>query len=77
MPTTTRNTNLQDLPLVEDSASKQNGQNHRTRYGNVTLSPLPGADALAAMTEPTHDSYGRRVRYLRISLTDACNLRCV
>ena len=29
------------------------------------------------MTEPTHDSYGRRVRYLRISLTDACNLRCV
>ncbi|NJN81713.1 MAG: radical SAM protein, partial [Caldilineaceae bacterium] len=24
-----------------------------------------------------HDSYGRRVNYLRISLTDVCNLRCV
>ena len=23
------------------------------------------------------DSYGRRIDYLRISLTDACNLRCV
>ena len=29
------------------------------------------------MTEPAHDSFGRRIRYLRISLTDACNLRCV
>ncbi|MBW7883570.1 MAG: GTP 3',8-cyclase MoaA [Caldilineaceae bacterium] len=27
--------------------------------------------------EPTLDSYGRRINYLRISLTDACNLRCV
>ncbi len=27
--------------------------------------------------EPMHDSYGRRINYLRISLTDACNLRCV
>jgi len=24
-----------------------------------------------------HDSYGRNIRYLRISLTDRCNLRCV
>lgn len=24
-----------------------------------------------------HDSYGRRINYLRISLTDVCNLRCV
>ncbi len=24
-----------------------------------------------------HDKYGRRIHYLRISLTDACNLRCV
>ena len=77
MPTTTRNLNLPELPLVEEAAAKQNGQSHRTKYGRVTLSPMPGADALAAMTEPTHDSYGRRVRYLRISLTDACNLRCV
>ncbi len=26
---------------------------------------------------PAHDSYGRRIDYLRISLTDRCNLRCV
>lgn len=26
---------------------------------------------------PMVDSYGRRIDYLRISLTDACNLRCV
>ncbi|HSN75240.1 MAG TPA: GTP 3',8-cyclase MoaA [Anaerolineae bacterium] len=26
---------------------------------------------------PLQDSYGRRIDYLRISLTDACNLRCV
>ena len=77
MPTTTRNLSMPELPLVEEAAAGQNGQRHRTKYGSVTLSPVPGADALAAMTEPTHDSYGRRVRYLRISLTDACNLRCV
>ncbi len=23
------------------------------------------------------DQYGRRIHYMRISLTDACNLRCV
>ena len=27
--------------------------------------------------EPALDSYGRRIDYLRISLTDRCNLRCV
>ena len=27
--------------------------------------------------EPAHDSFGRRINYLRISLTDRCNLRCV
>ena len=26
---------------------------------------------------PAHDAYGRRINYLRISLTDRCNLRCV
>ncbi len=77
MPTTMRNPDLQELPLTEVAAAGQNGQKHRTQYGSVTLFPPPGAEALEAMTEPTHDSYGRRVRYLRISLTDACNLRCV
>lgn len=77
MPTTLRQPNLQELPLTEAAAAGQNGHKHRTRYGSVTLSPPPGAEELVSMTEPTHDSYGRRVRYLRISLTDACNLRCV
>lgn len=31
----------------------------------------------AAVTGPAVDSYGRTINYLRISLTDACNLRCV
>ncbi|MEI2697421.1 MAG: hypothetical protein V9E94_03370 [Microthrixaceae bacterium] len=26
---------------------------------------------------PLRDSFGRRINYLRVSLTDACNLRCV
>ena len=42
-------------------------------HGKVTIAPLPNAFAI----EPTFDSYGRRINYLRISLTDACNLRCV
>src|SRR5687768_4075393 len=25
---------------------------------------------------PAHDQYGRRINYLRISLTDRCNFRC-
>jgi cyclic pyranopterin phosphate synthase len=28
-------------------------------------------------TGAMHDSYGRHLHYLRVSLTDACNLRCV
>jgi cyclic pyranopterin phosphate synthase len=26
---------------------------------------------------PMHDGFGRRIEYLRISVTDKCNLRCV
>lgn len=33
----------------------------------------PSGDGPAVM----HDSFGRRLHYLRVSLTDACNLRCV
>ena len=77
MATTVRNPKLKELPLTETAVAEPNGHRVRTRYGSVILSPPPGADALTAMTEPTLDSYGRRVRYLRISLTDACNLRCV
>jgi molybdenum cofactor biosynthesis enzyme MoaA len=35
---------------------------------NITQSDIPGA---------MHDAFGRHLHYLRISLTDACNLRCV
>lgn len=30
-----------------------------------------------ATDSPAHDSFGRRIDYLRISLTDRCNMRCV
>lgn len=45
----------------------------QTPLGMVTMAPLPAGFPI----EPTFDSYGRRINYLRISLTDACNLRCV
>jgi cyclic pyranopterin phosphate synthase len=41
--------------------------------GKVTMTPPPETYPI----QPMHDSYGRRINYLRISLTDACNLRCV
>lgn len=47
-------------------------QEYRTDLGNVTVASAPGYNI-----EPMHDSYGRRINYMRISLTDACNLRCV
>jgi cyclic pyranopterin phosphate synthase len=48
-------------------------QGYETEFGNVTIASAPHHFAI----EPMHDSYGRRINYLRISLTDACNLRCV
>jgi cyclic pyranopterin phosphate synthase len=47
-----------------------------------TTIPLYTAEARPAMPsyatdEPAHDSFGRRIDYLRISLTDRCNFRCV
>src|SRR5690349_8498793 len=30
-----------------------------------------------ATDAPAHDAYNRRIDYLRISLTDRCNMRCV
>jgi cyclic pyranopterin phosphate synthase len=47
-------------------------QAYRTTLGNVSIAQVPGYTI-----EPMHDSYGRRINYMRISLTDACNLRCV
>jgi cyclic pyranopterin phosphate synthase len=34
------------------------------------------ARSVIAMPQ-THDAFGRRIHYLRVSLTDKCNLRCV
>lgn len=49
-----------------------------SEIGAVQVAPLPDGSMPAAFPiEPVHDSYGRRVNYMRISLTDACNLRCV
>ena len=45
----------------------------RSDVGKVTMSPVPETYSI----DPMHDSYGRRINYLRISLTDVCNLRCV
>ena len=46
---------------------------YQNQHGAVTIAPLPSGYPI----EPMHDSYGRRINYMRISLTDACNLRCV
>ncbi|MEM7126894.1 MAG: GTP 3',8-cyclase MoaA [Chloroflexota bacterium] len=45
----------------------------RNRYGSIVTEPPPDSYPI----EQTYDSYGRRIHYMRISLTDACNLRCV
>lgn len=52
--------------------------------GHVTMSSLPPSTSVAPAfmlpnyeIQPVHDSYGRRINYMRISLTDVCNLRCV
>jgi cyclic pyranopterin phosphate synthase len=52
---------------------RNNIQLQQTVYGSVTMAPLPAGYSI----DPTYDSYGRRINYLRISLTDACNMRCV
>lgn len=48
----------------------------------ATTIPLYTKEARQAIPEyatdvPAHDAFGRRIDYLRISLTDRCNMRCV
>lgn len=38
---------------------------------------MPAPGAFYDQNSPAHDSFGRRINYLRISLTDRCNFRCV
>ncbi len=46
--------------------------------GTVPLTFVaPHQTAPYATDTPAHDAYGRRIDYLRVSLTDRCNLRCV
>lgn len=45
----------------------------QTDFGRVTLPAMPEFQP----DQPMVDSYGRRINYMRVSLTDACNLRCV
>lgn len=42
-------------------------------YTPESRAPAPRYDTGA----PAHDTFGRRIDYLRISLTDRCNFRCV
>jgi cyclic pyranopterin phosphate synthase len=37
----------------------------------------PQAQPHYTTDSPAHDAYGRRIDYLRVSLTDRCNMRCV
>lgn len=55
--------------VLTDMAS---GVAHSPERGTVTIDPLP----VYAPGQALVDSYGRALNYLRISLTDACNLRC-
>lgn len=42
---------------------------------NTGFTPAPGQ--FYGKRDPALDSFGRRINYLRISLTDRCNFRCV
>jgi GTP 3',8-cyclase len=43
----------------------------------VQLAPIDWPRNDVPTTGPMHDGFGRRIEYLRISVTDKCNLRCV
>lgn len=44
---------------------------------NTVAPPAKPADRSLPVARPSFDRFGRRIDYLRISLTDRCNLRCV
>jgi cyclic pyranopterin phosphate synthase len=48
-------------------------------FGGAEISPLPKRGLIGAEAPPTDpllDRFARRIRYLRISVTDRCNYRC-
>ncbi len=48
-----------------------------TFFEPATVLPTPASIPTYDTSVPAHDSFGRRIDYLRISLTDRCNMRCV
>lgn len=75
MPTNVRHLDFENgIPVGElDTRPRVDQRLHRTGYGQINIAPAP----VHYPIEQIHDSYGRRIHYMRISLTDACNLRCV
>lgn len=79
MPTNLRRFDLENSiansggSIALDTRPAVKHRSQRTGYGQVQIAPAPEHFPIEQM----HDSYGRRIHYLRISLTDACNLRCV
>lgn len=75
MPTNVRRFDVAGNGEVISLDTRPQATQHRQRtgYGQVNIAPAP----VHFPIEQMHDSYGRRIHYLRISLTDACNLRCV
>ena len=64
-----------DLPIVGRDPTGLGGDGHGAGIGS---SPAPGSDpSLVRADDRMVDGFGRRIEYLRISVTDKCNLRCV
>lgn len=49
---------------------------HLPVLGAATPSVTPGSAPSAVPADPLLDGFARRIRYLRISVTDRCNYRC-
>ncbi len=62
-----------ELPVVRDPAVDRPDRPTRDRGRPPAAGPEPAVAGPGAM----QDSFGRRIEYLRISVTDKCNLRCV
>ncbi len=61
------------LPVSLDTSTAMSAVIDFTPRGRITIDSAPGYKPGSHLT----DSFGRTLHYLRISLTDACNLRCV
>ena len=62
-----------ELPILANGASNSSGAGELRE-----ASPAPGSDpSLVRADDRMVDGFGRRIEYLRISVTDKCNLRCV